>query len=171
MKRLRLAAYGFLALTLFLAIAPGRSQEPEHSEQNATAAKSVRESPEPSDHFAWKEAGREINGVFPNLSVRAPGAGSSSEAGIGALIPWADRLWAVGYVAHIHGSGIGLYEIKRRPLDPHAPRVRHRHLRQPHDPLGDEAGGHRPPPHRRNRQRPHDRRTRASTVWPRPPGT
>lgn len=34
-----------------------------------------------------------------------------SESGIGALIPWADKLWMIGYVAHIQGSGIGLYEI------------------------------------------------------------
>lgn len=111
MKRLRLAVCGLLGLALFsLLIAPGRSQEPERSE--GEAKKADRETSEASDRFAWKEAGREINGVFPNLSVRAPGAGSSSEAGIGALIPWADRLWAIGYVAHIHGSGIGLYEIK-----------------------------------------------------------
>ncbi|NLH17319.1 MAG: hypothetical protein GX455_12135 [Phycisphaerae bacterium] len=42
----------------------------------------------------------------------APGAGSDSEAGIGALIPWADRLWLVGYVAHIRGEGLGLYELR-----------------------------------------------------------
>lgn len=53
----------------------------------------------------------EIDGVFPSMTVYAPGVGSGSETGIGALIPWADRLWAVGYVAHIKGQGIGLYEI------------------------------------------------------------
>ncbi len=52
-----------------------------------------------------------VNGVFPNLTVFAPGVGSDSEAGIGALIPWADKLWAIGYVAHIRGEGLGLYEI------------------------------------------------------------
>lgn len=52
-----------------------------------------------------------VNGVFPNLTVFAPGAGSDSEAGIGALAPWADKLWAVGYVAHVRGEGLGLYEI------------------------------------------------------------
>jgi hypothetical protein len=41
----------------------------------------------------------------------AEGVGSDSEAGIGALIPWANKLWAVGYVAHIRGQGLGLYEI------------------------------------------------------------
>lgn len=53
----------------------------------------------------------EIKGVFPELTVYARGVGSTSETGIGAVIPWADKLWAVGYVAHIKGSGIGLYEI------------------------------------------------------------
>ena len=43
----------------------------------------------------------------------ANAVGSDSETGIGALIPWADRLWYVGYVAHIKGSGIGLYAAKR----------------------------------------------------------
>lgn len=50
-------------------------------------------------------------GVFPNLTVMAEGVGSTSETGIGALIPWANKLWAIGYVAHIKGDGIGLYEI------------------------------------------------------------
>ncbi|HQN01060.1 MAG TPA: hypothetical protein PLL36_08295, partial [Candidatus Hydrogenedentes bacterium] len=53
----------------------------------------------------------QVGGVFPAMTVYAPGAGSASETGIGALIPWADRLWAIGYVAHIKGAGIGLYEI------------------------------------------------------------
>ena len=51
----------------------------------------------------------QIGGVFPHITVMAPGAGSDSETGIGALIPWADRLWAIGYVAHVKGAGIGLY--------------------------------------------------------------
>ncbi|MPY88739.1 MAG: hypothetical protein GEU99_12525 [Luteitalea sp.] len=51
-----------------------------------------------------------MNGVFPHLAVVSE-HDPRSEAGIGALIPWADRLWAVGYVAHIKGSGLGLYEI------------------------------------------------------------
>ncbi len=52
-----------------------------------------------------------VDGVFPSLTVMAKGVGSNSEAGIGALIPWAQKLWAVGYVAHISGQGLGLYEI------------------------------------------------------------
>jgi len=53
-----------------------------------------------------------VGGVFPQMTVMAHGLGSTSEAGIGALIPWADKLWAVGYVAHIRGQGLGLYEIE-----------------------------------------------------------
>ena len=52
-----------------------------------------------------------IKGIFPNLTMMADGVGSTSETGIGALIPWANKLWAIGYVAHIRGQGIGLYEI------------------------------------------------------------
>jgi hypothetical protein len=52
-----------------------------------------------------------VGNVFPSMTVMAHGVGSDSETGIGALIAWADRLWAVGYVAHIRGEGIGLYEI------------------------------------------------------------
>lgn len=51
-----------------------------------------------------------VNGVFPNLTVLGP-MEHRSESGIGALLPWADKLWMVGYVAHIKGSRIGLYEI------------------------------------------------------------
>jgi len=53
----------------------------------------------------------QVGGVFPHMTVMAKGLGSNSEAGIGALIPWAQKLWAVGYVAHINGQGLGLYEI------------------------------------------------------------
>ncbi len=52
-----------------------------------------------------------INGVFPNLTVLG-GNTQRSESGIGALLPWADKLWMIGYVAHIQGTRIGLYEIK-----------------------------------------------------------
>ncbi|MBN3583449.1 hypothetical protein JYB64_13705 [Algoriphagus aestuarii] len=53
----------------------------------------------------------QINGVFPHISVVGPSDKNRSESGIGALIPWADKLWMIGYVAHIQGSGIGLYAI------------------------------------------------------------
>jgi len=58
-----------------------------------------------------RQAIEQIAGVFPNLTVMAKGVGSDSEAGIGALIPWGDKLWAIGYVSHIRGEGLGLYQI------------------------------------------------------------
>ena len=53
----------------------------------------------------------QVKGVFPKMTVMAKGVGSDSEAGIGALIPWAEKLWAIGYVSHIKGEDLGLYEI------------------------------------------------------------
>ncbi len=55
----------------------------------------------------------QINGVFPHLTIMGPHT-ARSESGIGALLPWADRLWMIGYVAHIQGSRIGLYEIDEK---------------------------------------------------------
>ena len=53
-----------------------------------------------------------ISGVIPSLAMTADHL-PRTEAGIGALMPWANRLWAVTYVAHLTptGSGTGLYEI------------------------------------------------------------
>lgn len=55
----------------------------------------------------------QINGVFPNITVVA-GHDNRSEAGIGALLPWADRLWFVAYVAHKRGEGTGLYWLDEK---------------------------------------------------------
>ncbi len=68
----------------------------------------------PVDPHRWHEAAPAVGGghVLPHFAVVAEGTGSRSEAGIGALIPWADRLWSIGYVAHIRGSGLGLYEMR-----------------------------------------------------------
>lgn len=53
-----------------------------------------------------------VSGVFPHLAMVADHS-PRTEAGIGALMPWAGRLWAMTYVAHLSGtgSGTGLYEI------------------------------------------------------------
>jgi hypothetical protein len=53
-----------------------------------------------------------VSGVIPSLTMTANHF-PRTEAGIGALMPWANRLWAVTYVAHMTptGSGTGLYEI------------------------------------------------------------
>ena len=54
-----------------------------------------------------------INGVFPHLHVTADLVPRRTEAGIGALMPWADRLWMVTYPSNPRsGSGTGLYEIQ-----------------------------------------------------------
>ena len=54
-----------------------------------------------------------ISGVMPGLCIKAELGPPRTECGIGALMPWADRLWAVSYVSHKRGTGVGtgLYEI------------------------------------------------------------
>jgi hypothetical protein len=54
-----------------------------------------------------------ISGVLPHTAVSTASGGNRSETGIGALMPWADRLWLVTYVAHKQGSGddTGLFYI------------------------------------------------------------
>lgn len=54
-----------------------------------------------------------IGGVFPSLAVKADHLPYRSETGIGALMPWADRLWFVTYVAHKAptGGGTGLFSV------------------------------------------------------------
>lgn len=53
-----------------------------------------------------------VSGVFPTLAMTADHY-PRTEAGTGALMPWADRLWVITYVAHLSptGSGTGLYEV------------------------------------------------------------
>lgn len=58
-----------------------------------------------------QETPLQINGVFPKMTVKSDITNDMSEAGIGAMITWADKLWVVGYVAHVRGSGVGLYEV------------------------------------------------------------
>jgi hypothetical protein len=47
-----------------------------------------------------------ISGVFPKLTPKAEHV-PRSESGIGALMPWANRLWFVTYVSHKKGTGAG----------------------------------------------------------------
>lgn len=79
-----------------------------------TLVANAQTAPSQSGPHDWHAPGPALDAghVFPHFAVSAPGLGSDSEAGIGALIPWADRLWAIGYVAHIRGNGLGLYEIR-----------------------------------------------------------
>ena len=55
----------------------------------------------------------QVGGAFPELAVVGVHI-DRSEMGIGALLPWADRLWMISYVAHIRGSGGGLYELDEK---------------------------------------------------------
>ncbi len=52
-----------------------------------------------------------ISGVFPHTAVKAAHSPARTETGIGALMPWADRLWFITYVAHKSrsGGGTGLF--------------------------------------------------------------
>jgi len=86
----------------------------------------------PRSHGGWPR----LSGVYPHLAAIAD---SYSECGIGAVVPWADRLWYVSYVSHKSGSGVGLYEItpelsiRRRPesvVGTHAGRMIHRESNQ-----------------------------------------
>lgn len=54
-----------------------------------------------------------LSGVLPHLAVKAGHLPARSETGIGALMPWANRLWFVTYVAHKQGTGdgTGLFSI------------------------------------------------------------
>lgn len=54
----------------------------------------------------------QVSGIFPSLSMSADHF-PRTEAGTGALMPWANRLWVITYVAHLTptGSGTGLYAI------------------------------------------------------------
>lgn len=56
----------------------------------------------------------EVSGVVSSVAMTADHY-PRTEAGVGALMPWADRLWAITYVAHLSptGSGTGLYEIDK----------------------------------------------------------
>jgi hypothetical protein len=50
---------------------------------------------------------------IPNIGVRADTGPVRSESGVGALMPWADALWAVTYNSHTKttGTGLALYRI------------------------------------------------------------
>jgi len=54
-----------------------------------------------------------ISGILPGLCLKAGLGPPRTECGVGALMPWADRLWAVTYVSSKSKSGVGtgLYEI------------------------------------------------------------
>ena len=43
-----------------------------------------------------------------NIGFKADTLPERSESGVGALMPWADSLWAVTYNSHMQGTGYGL---------------------------------------------------------------
>eukprot|EP01062_Namystynia_karyoxenos_P005752 TRINITY_DN11990_c0_g1_i1.p1 TRINITY_DN11990_c0_g1~~TRINITY_DN11990_c0_g1_i1.p1 ORF type:complete len:508 (+),score=168.09 TRINITY_DN11990_c0_g1_i1:83-1606(+) len=54
----------------------------------------------------------QVNGIFPHITATATSEKVRSEAGTGALMPWADRLYMVSYLSVPKaGNGTGLYEI------------------------------------------------------------
>lgn len=58
-------------------------------------------------------AGPLLGQTLPNFGVKADTVGPRTECGVGALMPWADVLWAVTYNSHKArtGTGLGLYVI------------------------------------------------------------
>ena len=72
-----------------------------------------------SPKAARNEAVVSFSGVVPSLAVTAEtapvvpdGLPKRSESGVGALFPWADRLYMVSYLSvPNYGAGTGLYEI------------------------------------------------------------
>jgi hypothetical protein len=52
-------------------------------------------------------------GNLPNIGLKSNAVPTRSECGVGALMPWADALWAVTYNSHKEptGTGLSLYRI------------------------------------------------------------
>ncbi len=68
----------------------------------------------------------QIGGVIPSLNLQASLTPVRTECGIGALMPWANRLWLITYVAHKanSGRGTGLYQVDENfQLSKHAESV------------------------------------------------
>lgn len=61
-----------------------------------------------------KEDQLQISGIYPHLAMynQRPGDRGVGETGVGAVVPWADRLWVMTYSAsHPFGGADKLYEI------------------------------------------------------------
>jgi hypothetical protein len=62
----------------------------------------------PALNAAVAETRRSVSGIYPHLAM----FNDEGECGTGAVVPWADRLWAVTYAPHKpQGSSDKLYEI------------------------------------------------------------
>ncbi len=56
----------------------------------------------------FAESPKQVSGIYPHLAM----FNDDRECGTGAVVPWADRLWAITYGPHSpHGSNDKLYEI------------------------------------------------------------
>lgn len=73
-----------------------------------------------ADDIAQTSGDRQISGVYPHLTTYAHArtdgdytkSRGGSECGIGAIIPWAGKLWMINYAAHMPmGSDHKLYSI------------------------------------------------------------
>ena len=65
-------------------------------------------------HRSTPSAPLEISGIYPHLAAfNGTGAfASNGECGIGAVVPWADRLWFLTYPPHsTKGSSDKLYAV------------------------------------------------------------
>lgn len=60
---------------------------------------------------AFAQTKRRADGVY--VGLKADNVPERTECGVGALMPWADALWAVTYNSHMAGTGtgLGLYRI------------------------------------------------------------
>ena len=78
-----------------------------------------------------------ISGVYPHLTTYGiysqngahtlPG---HDECGIGAVVPWAGKLWMITYAPHMPGGSDDKLYCRRRGPEPHDPsRERRRHAR------------------------------------------
>ncbi|GHT44426.1 hypothetical protein FACS189454_01760 [Planctomycetales bacterium] len=58
--------------------------------------------------YSIAEEPKQVSGIYPSLAM----FNDDGECGTGAVVPWADRLWAITYGPHLpHGSNDKLYEI------------------------------------------------------------
>ena len=79
-----------------------------------SGADRIRETQVSTDESSDRQARPlSFSGVVPRLALQAGLGPPRTECGVGALMPWAGRLWAVAYVSHKKetGVGTGLYEI------------------------------------------------------------
>jgi len=59
-------------------------------------------------HAQQKQSYKSVSGIYPHLAMY----NEEGEAGTGAVMPWAGKLWAITYGPHLpHGSSDKLYEI------------------------------------------------------------